>query len=182
MNKNTSEMSIPRTVSIPVAIVIILTSVIGGGMVWMMMRPSTIAREKDSDTPIAVEKVHAFALDDAGRGDIDAALRLYDQQIAARPDGNEKRALLLGKSSLATSRGRFNDAIAAAKQAVSISGKDDQEALRALAEAYAASGDKAQALIAYKNLRDGSPKGAAPQVKGLQRGPSIDAIIEELEQ
>jgi tetratricopeptide (TPR) repeat protein len=175
-------MSIPRTVSIPVAIVIMLVSVIGGVMVWwLMMRPSPIAWENDAVTPIVVETVQALALDDAGRGDLDAALRLYDRQIAARPDGDEKRELLLGKSSLATSRGRFADAIAAAKQAVSLSGKDNQEALRALAEAYAASGDKKQALLYYKKMLDGAPKGDAPSAKSLQRGPSIEAIVKELE-
>lgn len=175
-------MSIPRTVSIPGAVAIVLTSVVGGVGVWWLMRPPTIAREEDADTPIAVETVQALALDDAGRGDFDAALRLYDRQIAARPNGDEKRDLLLGKSSLATSRGRFNEAIAAAKQAVSLSGKDDPEALRALAEAYAASGDKAQALSTYKRILATSSRPETSPANSLQRGPSIETIITELEQ
>lgn len=175
-------MSIPRTVSIPVAIAVVLTSAVGGVLLWWLMRSPTIAREHDADTPIAIETVQALALDDAGRGDIDAALRLYDRQIAARPDGDEKRELLLGKSSLATSRGRFTEAIAAAKQAVALGGKDDPEALRSLAEAYAASGDKTQALTTYKHILATTKKRDAPQANGLQRGPSIYAIIEELEQ
>lgn len=175
-------MSIPRTISIPAAIAFVLVTVVSGVLIWWMLRPPTNPVEDESATLVPIETVQALALDDAGRGDLDAAFRLYDWQIAARPNGDEKRELLLSKSSLATSRGRFNHAIAAAQQVLSISGKDDPEALRALAEAYAASGDKTQALAAYKRILATAKKGEASQANGLQRGPSLKDIITELEQ
>lgn len=175
-------MSIPRTISIPAAIVIVIVTVVGGVLLWLMLRPPTNQVEDDTATRIPIETVQAVALDDAGRGDLDAALQLYDRQIAARPDGDEKRELLLGKSSLAASRGRFDDAIAAAKQAEAMDGSENAEVLRALAEAYAASGDKAQALIAYKRILATAKTGEAPNAHSLQRGPALEDIVTELEQ
>ncbi|MGC4190528.1 MAG: tetratricopeptide repeat protein [Thermomicrobiales bacterium] len=174
-------MNIPRTIPIPAAIIIVLVTAVGGVLVWTMMRHPEGSPQDSTLTRIPIETVQAVALDDAGRGDIDAALRLYDQQIAARLDGDEKRELLLSKSSWAASSGRSTDAIAAAKQALSISGKDDQEALRALAEAYTASGDTKQALVYYKKMLEGAPQGEAPSARSLQRGPSIESIVKELE-
>lgn len=183
LNKSVdNNMSIPQRIPIPAAIAIVLASVLSAVLLWMVMRPPTIPSEDNAVTPIAVEKVQALALDDAARGDIDAALRLYDRQIAARPNGDEQRELLLSKSSLAASRGRYDNAIVAAKQAASMRGSDDPEALRALAEAYAASGDKTQALTTFKRILATSPKGDPQQANSLQRGPSIEAILKDLEQ
>lgn len=133
----------------------------------------------DRTKVMPIKEVRSTALQYTYDGDTDKGLEVYDKQIAAQKNENDKYDLLLSKSRLATFRGRYDEAIEAANQANSIKGDKDGISFQMIAEAYEASGDKEQAITYYKKAIEVTPK--QDTNNSLQRGPTLEEIVEELE-
>lgn len=125
-----------------------LLVIIAAGLgVWMLVT----ANERQVRTAlIPIGDVQIFAAEYADSGDVDKALRLYNEQIEARTDNKEKLTLLLDKADFAVSNKRYDDAIDAGKQADKLGA--GLSATLTLAKAYEAKGDKAQAVKYYRIL------------------------------
>ncbi len=129
------------------------------------------------DEPLpSVEDAQNGAFSFTENNDIDGGLKYYDEQIEARENTDEKKALLLHKSSFAQSAGRFDEALKAAQQAGAIA--PNAGTAEAIARAYEAQGDKEQALIYYKKLLELSPKDGL----GSRYIPVWEEKIRELEE
>lgn len=129
-----------------------------------------------ADTQLTIEDVQVRAAEYFGGGDIDGGLSYYDEQIKMAEKNDEKRVLLTHKSSLALMGGQHQVAIDSARQADEIGSTD--KTVKALAEAYMASGNKEQALVYYRKLLAISPDNGSD----LRRGPSLEDTIKGLEQ
>ncbi len=174
-----AKLKLTRKKIVLIAIFSLMILGVIGVSIWFMV---SSRRGEDSIALMSVDDVHSTALDYMSNGDIVKSLSLYDQQIAVRENKKEKYDLLLDESSLAASNKQYKKAIDAAKQANTLEGGSDPIALRALAEAYAASGDKKQAIVYYKKVLVILPKNNTQNPSVQRSGPSIEEIIKGLEQ
>lgn len=144
--------------------------------------PTDGSKTKDDTPPeVSLNTVGSQAAAYVAEDDFEGAFEHYDKQIEAAQDNRQKKSLLVKKSLLARDIGEYDVAIASAKQADEID--SDTQTMRALADAYAANGDKEQALTYYRKLLvfekvEGDGEGA---MQGMQLGPSVETIIKELE-
>ncbi len=125
---------------------------------------------------VPTDDIQAAAMGYSRVGDADGGLALFDSQIDQRQDDDEKRRLLIYKSSFAIEVKRYKEALDAAKQADTI--KSDFSTAVVLARAYEGSGDTKQALSYYRKTLELSPK------EGLaaRYNPMWEQKISELQQ
>lgn len=156
--------------------------VIGFGVVialimgWFLSLGQSSTQQPDRKGQETVEQSYLKAAARADEGDIDGALKQYDDAISATTSNDDKRALLVYKSDLASQSGRPDVALEAARQADEI--KPDATTAQNLATAYELKGDKANAVLYYKKLIELTPEDSpGERYKGVW-----EAKIKELEQ
>lgn len=142
-------------------------------------RPSAEDRDSgDIDEQPTINDISYNATKISKEGSFNEALTYYDKQVESTGSNEEKITVLIKKSRFALGEGKNTEAVEAAKQAYDI--EESDRTTRALADAYAAKGDKDQAITYYKKLLETSK--ASDESGGMvARGPSIEQIISELE-
>lgn len=142
-----------RPTRLLVAAIAVGVVVVGIGVWWFFVKDrSNTATVTPAATDLAVE---ARAL--SSQGKVDEGVALYDKQIDAAADQEAEKALFIEKVNYLTKAGQLGDAIAAAREGVE-KYKDDMSMHGALAQAYEANGQAAEALAEYKaalSLYDG---------------------------
>lgn len=170
-----------KKLSIGFAAVVLLIAL--GMVVWMKLIPTNDSdTEEDVPAEISLNRIGSQAASYIASGEVEKAFAYYDEQIERTQDNREKKSLLIKKAITATDMELYDEAIASAKQADEI--ESDTATMRALADAYAANGDKEEALTYYKKLL--ALKKPAPDTEGARSGmeldQSVENIIKELEQ
>jgi tetratricopeptide (TPR) repeat protein len=153
-----------------------------GLVLWLKVySPEKPTEEGSVPAEVSLNSVGSQAATYVASGEVDKALTHYDEQINITQDDREKKSLLIKKAITATDIGRYDEAIASAKQADEI--ESDTQTMRVLADAYAANGDKEEALTYYRRILAleksiATTEDARPN---MQFGPSLETIIKELE-
>lgn len=157
-------------------IVVILVGII----VWMQGTTDVDdGKDKSSDVMLSVNEARSKALRIIADGDIDRGMKYYDEQISLMDNKEDKQQLLMMKAKSAQRMERYDISVDAAQRADDIGSSN--MTIRALADAYAARGDKEQAIDYYKKLL--AAESAPPEGGVVMRfGPSVEDIIKELEQ
>lgn len=160
-----------------VLVIIVLFAVVAAIFIWN--GAANTDKDKDGvDEQPTMNDLSYTARKIASEGSFDEALEYYDKQAEKAEVSEDKITILIKKSRFALGEGKTAEAVKAAKQAYDSSESD--RTMRALADAYAADGNKEQALIYYKKLLESStPEEGDGGVTA--RGPSIQQIISELE-
>lgn len=118
---------------------------------WRLSSPTTSDDPESGGQDTVASHLSAVAL--ADDGDINGALRQYDEAIKTHDDDKtQTRTLLVHKASLAMQSQRYEDAITAAKHAEEIEPSDVTNKI--LATAYEATGQTENSITYYQKLID----------------------------
>lgn len=173
--------AIQKKVFIGLVVIVLLAS--AGVALWMRYSSFDDTKtEEDVPLELSINSTGSQAASFVADGETEKAMAHYDEQIKLAGNDRERKSLLVKKSIIALDVGQYDVAIASAKQADEI--ESDTQTMRALADAYAANGNKEEALVYYRKLLALEKPTSTQEggVSGMQLGPSIENIIKELEQ
>lgn len=167
-----SKMKLTRNrIFLAVLLLVLIIAIV----IFALIKPRFFGEGEEGSAP-SIDDIGLQAAVLAENDDPEEIMEYYDEQIEGRQNPEEKKILLVMKSRAAQGSQSWDVAIDAAKQADDMG--SDSMTMRTLADAYAASGDKEQALALYRELlKKYPPDGTTPQ-----RGPSLEDVIRGLEE